>query len=135
MADIQTTASSYTQEPVRYGPLEVIDLDREAAAVVETYGNQVLLQVNQHCLRIGVLAEQYPWHSHPESDELFLVLGGCLVIELADGRALKLGPHQSVTIPAGVVHRTRGEGRTVNVCVEALAADTVFVPVPQPASP
>jgi mannose-6-phosphate isomerase-like protein (cupin superfamily) len=134
VSDIQTTASAYTNEPVHYGPLQIVDLDREAAAVVEAYRNQVLLRVNQHCLRMGVLADQYPWHSHPASDELFLVLEGRLVIELADGKTLQLGPHQSVTIPAGVAHRTRGEGRTVNLCFEAVAAETVFVPGPQAAA-
>lgn len=135
MSDIQTTASAYTNEPVRYAPLQVVDLDHEAGAVVEAYRNQVLLKVNQHCLRMGILTGQYPWHSHPGSDELFLVLDGRLVIELADGQTLDLGAHQSVTIPAGVVHRTRGEGRTVNLCFEAVAAETVFVPAPRPRTP
>ena len=132
MADISTTARAYTDEPVRYAPLTVVDIDREAGAVTEAYRNQVLLQVNQHCLRLGVLSGQYPWHSHPKSDELFLVLEGSLVIELADGAVLTLGPRQTVTVPAGVVHRTRGEGRTVNLCVEVVAAETVFVPPPPP---
>ena len=34
---------------------------------------------------------------------------------------------KSALVPAGIVHRTRGVGRTVNLCVEALAAETVFV--------
>jgi mannose-6-phosphate isomerase-like protein (cupin superfamily) len=131
MPDISTTARSYTDEPVRFRPLEVVDIDDVAAEVTEVYRNQVLLQVNQHCLRLGVLGGQYPWHSHPKSDELFLVLDGHLVIELADGKVLELGPRQTVTVPAGVVHRTRGEGRTINLCVEAVAAETVFVPEPK----
>jgi NAD(P)-dependent dehydrogenase (short-subunit alcohol dehydrogenase family) len=32
---------------------------------------------------------------------------------------------------AGIVHRTRGKGRTVNLCVEDLAAATQFVPDPR----
>jgi len=131
VTDISTTARSYTDEPVRFRPLEVVDIDEVTAEVTEVYRNQVLLQVNQHCLRLGVLGGQYPWHSHPKSDELFLVLDGHLVIELADGKVLELWPHQTVTVPAGVVHRTRGEGRTINLCVEAVAAETVFVPEPR----
>ena len=127
MSDIRTTASSYVDEPVRHGPLEVVDIDKVAGEVTEVYRNQVLLQVNQHCLRLGVLGGQYPWHAHPKSDELFLVLDGHLVIELADGSILELGPRQTVTVPAGVVHRTRGEGRTITLCVEVVAAETVFV--------
>ncbi len=78
-------------------------------------------------LRLAVLTGDYPWHQHPRSDELFLVMEGRLEIELADGRTLGLGPWQSVVVPAGTVHRTRGVGRTVNLCFETVAAETVFV--------
>ena len=66
-------------------------------------------------------------HQHPRSDELFLVVEGTLEIELADGRSLRLQPWQTVVVPAGQIHRTRGIGRTVNLCFEDLSADTVFV--------
>ena len=114
-------------EPVRFSPLTVIDIAAEANAVIEKYRNQVLSRVNTSCMRLGVLDGEYPWHKHPRSDELFLVLDGRLEIELADGRVLQLGPWQSVVVPAGEIHRTRGVGRTVNLCFEDLAADTVFL--------
>jgi len=121
------SAQAYASEPVRYPPLVVVDIATEAASVSDQYRNQVLSQVNSSCLRLGVLAGDYPWHQHPQSDELFLVVEGRLEIELADGRTLNLGPWQSVVVPAGTVHRTRGVGRTVNLCFETLAAETVFV--------
>lgn len=120
------SAEAYAREPVRYSALQIVDLTAEAAGVAESYRNQVLTQVNDHCLRMGVISDQYPWHEHPRSDELFLVIEGTLEIELAGGRTLRLGPLQSVVIPAGTVHRTRGIGRTVNLCVEALAAEPRF---------
>jgi len=130
MGEIQATAEGYRAEPVRHAPLEVIDVSAEARAVTDAYRNLVLCQVNQHCLRLAVIEGQYPWHSHPASDELFLVLEGTLVIDLADHRELRLRPGQAVVVPAGTVHRTRGEGRTVNLCVENLAAATEFAPDP-----
>ena len=87
----------------------------------------VVSGVNQHCLRLAVFDDIYPWHHHPASDELFLVVEGCLIIDLSDGRTLRLGPWQTATVPAGTIHRTRTEGRTVNLCFEALGAATVFV--------
>jgi mannose-6-phosphate isomerase-like protein (cupin superfamily) len=98
----------------------------EGAAVTEPYRNMVLNQVNDSCLRLAVFNETYRWHCHPESDELFIVVSGCLAIELLD-RELQLLPWQSVTIPAGTHHRTRAIGRTVNLCFEQLAAKTVFL--------
>ena len=121
------SAEAYASEPVRFPPLVVVDLAIEAAAVTDAYRNQVISQVNTSCLRLAVLSGDYPWHQHPSSDELFLVMEGKFEIELADGSTLKLGPWQSVVVPAGTIHRTRGVGRTVNLSFETVTAETVFV--------
>ena len=130
MNNASFTAQSYRDEPVRYPPLQVVDLVAESTDVAQGYSNIVINSVNQHCLRLAVFEGEYPWHHHPTSDELFLVVEGCLLVDLADGRTLRLEPWQTVTVPAGTVHRTRTEGRTVNLCFEELAADTVFVDGP-----
>ena len=128
---MDVTAEEYANEPVRFAPLEVADLAAEGAAVTEPYRNMVISKVNQCCLRLAVFNEVYRWHEHPTSDELFIVIEGCLVIDLENGQELRLRPWQSVTIPAGTIHRTRAEGRTVNLCFEELAAETNFVEAPQ----
>lgn len=127
MAPSIPSAGAYAREPIRYPPLVVVDIAADAAAVTEGYRNQVLSRVNTSCLRLAVLSGDYPWHQHPRSDELFLVVEGKLEIDLPDGRTVRLEPWQSIVVPAGTVHRTRGVGRTVNLCVEDLSADTVFV--------
>jgi mannose-6-phosphate isomerase-like protein (cupin superfamily) len=131
MARPPVTAEEYAAEPVRFPALRIVDLAAEAAAVDETYRNMVLLRVNSSCLRLAVLKEVFAWHYHPTSDEVFVVLEGCLAIDLVDGRELRLGPLEAVTVPAGTVHRTRAMGRTVNLCFEKMAADTIFVEGPE----
>ena len=121
------TPDAYANESVRFTSLQVVDFAAEAAAVSEPYRNQVMSRVNGSCLRLAVFSDVFRWHHHPTSDELFLVVEGTLVIDLDDGTELRLGPWQTVTIPAGTIHRTRAIGRTVNLCFEELAADTVFV--------
>ncbi|MGH8138450.1 MAG: cupin domain-containing protein [Steroidobacteraceae bacterium] len=120
----------YTKEPVRYPALKVVDLAAEGAAVTEPYRNMVIHRVNDSCLRLAVFDEAYHWHYHPTSNELFIVVSGCLAIDLADDQELHLHPWQCVTIPAMARHRTRALGRTVNLCFETLAAETVFVDSP-----
>lgn len=121
------SSESYVNEPVRYAPLQVVNLSAEGAAVKERYRNMVINQVNDSCLRLAVFDEVYRWHYHPTSDELFVVVEGLLAIDLVDGRELRLGPWQCVTIPAMTRHRTRAIGRTVNLCFEKLGAETVFI--------
>jgi mannose-6-phosphate isomerase-like protein (cupin superfamily) len=124
---MDSTAESYANEPVRFPALHVVDLAAEGAAVTEQYRNMVINKVNDSCLRVAVFHEAYRWHYHPTSDELFIVLSGCLAIDLKDNRELRLQPWQCVTIPANSVHRTRALGRTVNLCFEKLGAETIFV--------
>lgn len=85
-------------------------MKEEGARVTDDYRNMVINRVNGSCLRLAVFAGDYRWHYHPESDELFIVVEGCLAIDLDGGRELRLGPWESVTIPAMTVHRTRAIG-------------------------
>ena len=127
---MDSTAERYANEPVHYPALYLVDLAAEGMAVTERYRNMVISRVNDSCLRLAVFDEAYRWHYHPTSDELFIVVSGCLAIDLDDQRELRLHPWQCVTIPAGTHHRTRALGRTVNLCFEKLAADTVFIEPP-----
>jgi mannose-6-phosphate isomerase-like protein (cupin superfamily) len=121
------TAADYSNEPVKYPSLQVMDLTAEGNAVTEDYRNQVLSRVNESCLRLAVFQGKYRWHVHPASDELFVVLEGAIIIELKEGSSIRIGPLQAATVPAGVVHRTIGVGRTVNLCFEKVQAETVFL--------
>jgi mannose-6-phosphate isomerase-like protein (cupin superfamily) len=124
---VDSSADRYANEPVRYPALHIVDLAAEGVAVTESYRNMVISRVNDSCLRLAVFDEAYRWHYHPTSDELFIVVSGCLAIDLDDHQELRLHPWQCVTIPAGTHHRTRALGRTVNLCFEKFGADTVFI--------
>jgi mannose-6-phosphate isomerase-like protein (cupin superfamily) len=100
--------------------------------VTESHKNFVLGEVNNHCLRMAVMDEKtYPWHSHPNSDELFLILEGKLIIEFEDNNKVALGPGDFHKVQAGKVHRTIAIGRTVNLCFESTTAETVFLEMPK----
>ena len=107
--------------------LQVTDLAAEGAATTDTYRNVVINRVNSSCLRLSVMEKPYGSHYHPRSDELFLVISGCMEIDLVDGRTFRLTPWKCATVPAGIIHRTLPVGRSVNLCFEELAAETVFV--------
>jgi hypothetical protein len=97
-------------------PEGLIDLLALAALRGGSFNEQVF-QVNDHCLRIAVNADStYPWHRHVRTDEVFIVLEGCL------------RPFSACRVPAGTIHRTTAIGRTVNLCIEADGDDTEFMP-------
>jgi len=108
--------------------LTVVNLKQQANSVDQSYKNFVVVNINNHCVRLAVMQGEFRWHQHPRSDECFLVVEGELEIDLADGRTFRLKPGEVFTIPAGVIHRTRSHARAVNLCFEDRNAytDVVF---------
>ena len=101
----------------------IVTLSAEASRT-GTYDNHTVAQVNDHVVRISTMTQPYHWHCHPNSDEMFLVIEGGLVIEF-EGGEIKLVPGQMVTIPRGIRHRTRPlRDRSVNLTFEAADAET-----------
>lgn len=76
-----------------------------------------MAEVNDHVVRASVMSRDFHWHRHAGSDETFLVIEGELAIDFEGGtRTLK--PGQMLTVPKGILHRTRAVGRSVNLTFE-----------------
>jgi len=95
--------------------------------VDKIYDNFILEHVNEYCLRIAVMQDEYKWHYHANTDELFVVLEGELKIEIKGSNAVFLKPGEFIKIPSKTIHKTSAAIRTVNLCFEKTADDTIFV--------
>ena len=60
--------------------------------------------LNDYDVRVVRTFGEFTRHTHPETDELFLVLSGSLTIRLDDGDVV-LGPGQLHVVPRGVPHQ------------------------------
>ena len=103
------------------GELAPVDLDAAFETFHEVYAPRIAGRVNDYDVKIAKVEGEYVWHSHPETDELFLVVEGTLVIQLRDGgreQHLTLGPGQLYVVPKGVEHRPVAEGDVSVVLVE-----------------
>jgi mannose-6-phosphate isomerase-like protein (cupin superfamily) len=106
-----------THLDIRYAPLERQDIQALADVVEDRWYNQTLTRVNDCVVRLGVIEGEYHWHKHDAEDEFFYVVEGRLIVDL-EGRSVELAPRQGLTVPRGVVHRTRAPERTLILMVE-----------------
>ena len=60
---------------------------------------------------------EFNWHSHPDTDDFFLVLSGRLTIQMRDGDVV-LGPGEMYVVPKGVEHCPRADEETHLVIIE-----------------
>jgi len=102
---------------IRFAPLDFIDIQKMVDECDEPWFNQTLCKVNDCVVRLGIINGEFHWHKHDEEDEFFYVVDGQLFVDLEE-RTEELGPKQGITIPKGVVHRTRAPEGCVMLMVE-----------------
>lgn len=96
---------------------DVRNLRAALAAVPEPWQPHRLTSVNDYDVKVVKLLGEFVWHSHPETDELFLVLSGELTIQLRD-RDVVLGPDDVFVVPKGVEHCPRADSEVHAVLFE-----------------
>ncbi|HEY4206681.1 MAG TPA: cupin domain-containing protein [Puia sp.] len=117
---MENTFNYVTRLDVKFDQLEKIDVNKMIRECTDKWFNQTLTKVNDSVVRIGIVEGEYHWHKHDNDDEFFFVLQGQLLVDLED-RTIELNPNEGVTVPKGVLHRTRAPQMTVMLMVETSA--------------
>jgi mannose-6-phosphate isomerase-like protein (cupin superfamily) len=94
---------------------ESVSLAAALSTFTELWSPRIVGQVNDYDVRVGKVQGEYVWHSHPDTDEFFLVIDGLLVIGIRDAegeRSVELKPGELYVVPAGVQHRPSSVGQT-----------------------
>ena len=83
---------------------DTVNLADKLALFSDHWNPRIVGHYNGNEVRVSKLKGAFIWHTHAETDELFLVLKGRLTIEFRDG-VRNLGPGEFLVVPKGVEHR------------------------------
>ena len=84
--------------------IEVINFAEKIDKIKELHSYKLIAQMNNYYFKLVRARREFIWHQHPETDEVFMIIAGNLVIELRD-RTLHLTEGEMVVIPKGVEHK------------------------------
>ena len=84
--------------------MPAVNLASKLATFPEHWQPRTIGQFNGHDIMVAKAKGEFVWHSHPDTDDFFLVLAGRLTIEMRDGN-VSLGPGDLYIVPRGVEHR------------------------------
>jgi mannose-6-phosphate isomerase-like protein (cupin superfamily) len=87
---------------------EAVDLEAKLASFDETFSPRIVARYNDSKVMVAKAKGEFVWHSHPDTDDFFLVVAGRLTIQLRDGD-VELGPGELYVVPAGVEHCPRAD--------------------------
>jgi mannose-6-phosphate isomerase-like protein (cupin superfamily) len=81
-----------------------INLAEKLAKLNDLWQPRVVAELNDYQFKVVRLAGDFVWHSHPDTDEAFIVIDGELRIDFRDG-AVTLRPGELYVVPKGVEHK------------------------------
>lgn len=81
-----------------------VNLAEKLAQFEQHWSPRIVAAYNGNDVMVVKVKGEFVWHSHPDTDDLFLVLAGRIRIELRD-RNVELGPGELFVVPRGVEHR------------------------------
>jgi mannose-6-phosphate isomerase-like protein (cupin superfamily) len=96
---------------------EPVDLAERLSQFSEHWSPKVVARLNDYEVKVVKVEGEFVWHTHEDTDELFLVIDGELTIQLREGDVV-LRPGQLYVVPRGVEHRPSADGEVHAVLVE-----------------
>ena len=81
----------------------VVDLADKLGLFSEHWSPKVVARLNDYEVKLAKLKGEFVWHTHDDTDELFLVIAGELVIQLRD-RDVVVRAGELFVVPRGVEH-------------------------------
>jgi mannose-6-phosphate isomerase-like protein (cupin superfamily) len=99
--------------------VEVINFEEKFEKIKELHSYKVIAQMNNYYFKLVKAKREFIWHQHPETDEVFVVIDGKLIIELKD-KTFTLKKGEMVVIPKGVEHKPSSKEETKILLIEPI---------------
>ena len=97
--------------------MSVVNLAAALATFEERWAPRRVAKLNDYEVKVVKVEGEFTWHTHHETDELFLVIEGELIIQKRDGDVV-LRPGELYVVPRGVEHCPRAEKLTTVLLLE-----------------
>ncbi len=87
---------------------QIVNIADRLRAFSDHWNPRIVASYNGNDIRVVKVMGEFTWHSHRDTDELFLVISGAVSIEFRDG-VRTFGPDEFVVVPRGTEHKPFAE--------------------------
>lgn len=88
--------------------MTAINLAEKLASFSTLWTPKIVADYNGNDVMVVKIKGEFVWHSHPDTDDFFMVLKGQIKIEMKEGDVI-LNAGEMFVVPAGVEHRPVAE--------------------------
>lgn len=97
--------------------MPAVNLAEKLSTFTDRWAPRVISDFNGHDVMVVKAAGEFNWHSHPDTDDFFLVLKGSVTIRLRD-EDVDLGPGDLFVVPKGTEHCPVAHGEAHILLIE-----------------
>jgi mannose-6-phosphate isomerase-like protein (cupin superfamily) len=83
---------------------KAINFEDKFSKFTEHWSPKIIAQMNDYHFKIVKFQGEFVWHSHEDTDEVFIVLDGEMSIAFRDG-SVELKAGEMFVVPKGAAHR------------------------------
>ena len=84
--------------------IRVVNLEEKASQIKELHRYKLIAELNNYQVKLVKAKREFVWHSHPETDQLFLVVEGKMQLAFRD-KVFDLKTGELIVVPRGIEHK------------------------------
>ena len=97
-------------------PINIFD---QVKSIKSHWTPQHILTLNDsHSIKLATIKDDFIWHSHPNTDEVFYCVSGAFRLELEGRDTVQLKPGDVFCVPQGLQHRPVAEPEAAILIIE-----------------
>jgi mannose-6-phosphate isomerase-like protein (cupin superfamily) len=96
---------------------DAVNLADKLASFDEAFAPRIVGYYNGNKIMVAKLRGEFVWHSHPDTDDFFLVLDGRLTLQMRDGD-VELAPGELFVVPRGAEHCPKADSEAHILLIE-----------------
>jgi mannose-6-phosphate isomerase-like protein (cupin superfamily) len=96
---------------------QAIQLNNELSKISDYWSPKVIGELNDYQFKLIKIAGDFMWHSHEDTDKVFIVLEGEMLIDFRDGQ-VKVSKGEMFIVPKGVENKPSAEKESFIMLVE-----------------
>lgn len=96
---------------------KAVDITEKLSSFDEHWSPRVVARLNDYEIKVVKVKGEFVWHTHDDTDELFIVVAGELTIQMRDGN-VNLGAGQLFVVPRGAEHCPVADGEVHALLIE-----------------
>ncbi|OIR16644.1 MAG: cupin [Marine Group III euryarchaeote CG-Bathy1] len=94
-----------------------INLKEKLSKFSEHWTPKIIAEMNDYQFKLVKIKGDFVWHDHADTDEVFIVLEGKMVIEFED-ETVELNEGDMYVVPKGIQHKPHAENECKVLLVE-----------------